>query len=353
MKNGIHKVDTYLSKTEILIGATSSFRELILNPEIRGNSFQEKFTNGLNNVFEELKDKSDTLATMLINNANSLDIIYILRGGLNFNIHNLSSLNKTHCEVSFCSSQRVIEDDKIYNSETSYNKWNLHDKSLLVIGDISATGTTFSFIINQAIQQYKKERKKPIGILLITVGTNFSIEAINNLSKKLEKEFGSDFKGISVLFLEGIFSLNKGNISYKELNLIDTDFFIKNHPRTIELELERMNHPSSFFERCVIYDGGSRSFEPNLYLNNLTNYWMKIYELSNSINIDNFLEHRTDIFNQNKFTQGNIWKTLIISNNNEYSEDEFILKTNSTIEKIKDIGLKSLCEQKLNILTNN
>ncbi|MBB6372742.1 hypothetical protein HNP36_003860 [Chryseobacterium shigense] len=119
-----------------------------------------------------------------------------------------------------------------------------------------------------------------------------------SISKKFESEFGSDFKGISILFLEGIFNLNKGDIPYKELNLIETDFFIKNYPRTVELELERMNHLSSFFERCVIYDGGSRTFEPSLYLKNLTNYWMNLYELSSSIDIDNFLQNRTDLFNE-------------------------------------------------------
>lgn len=350
--NKIHKSTNFITKAEILISASSDFRELIVNPEIRGISFQEKFSNGIDASLIELKNNSDFLATKLINESTCLDIIYILRGGLNFNIHTLPSQRNTNCEVSFCSSQRVVEDNRIFNSETTYNKWNLHDKSLLVIGDISATGTTFNFVINQALQQFRNEKKLPIGILLITVGTNYTIETIDNVSKKLEIEFGSDFKGISILFLEGIFNLNKGDIPYKELNLIETDFFIKNYPRTIELELERMNHLSSFFERCVIYDGGSRTFEPNLYLKNLTNYWTNLYELSNAIDIDNFLQNRTDIFNQTDFQHNVKWDKLILSEN-EYSENEFFKKVNSINEQIKDIGLRKICEQKLNKLTNN
>ncbi len=343
MRTSIYNLDYNNSGVEIFVGSSSFFRELILNPEIRGREFQNKFSKGLNEIFSSLIENekasvSEMLSTPIV------DILYVLRGGLNFDVHNQLPL-QVSCEVSFCSSQRVIEGDQIYNAETGYSKWNLHDNSLLVIGDISATGTTITFAVNQAVAQYKKENKVPAGILILTVGTANVLPVVKKLSDKLKHSFGGKFKGITVLFLEGIFHLNMGSASYATLNLGKTDFFVKDFPRTVALELDKLNNPTSFFERCVIYDGGSRSFEPSIYKENILRYWEGLYKISDSISIEKFLQDRTDLYNYKKLSKEK--RNELLLTDEEQLRETFIDKIDETLSKVNDIGLKAICEERL------
>jgi hypothetical protein len=99
------------------------------------------------------------------------------------------------------------------------------------------------------------------------------LETTIELAKQLANDLGDSFDGLTVLFVEQFFYLYEFDELLKSNHLQHTDFFRRDFPATIEFEMDSVNNPICFLERCAIYDGGSRAFEPKTYTNNLIRYW--------------------------------------------------------------------------------
>ncbi len=273
-------------KLEVLVFTTPETRLLLNSPEICGSEFQIIFSNGLSNVLDALKLYPSDIAKQL--SSDPIDILYILRGGLNFNLHEIihKTLERTS-EVSFISSQRVPKEGGFDIAEAAYEKWSVQDQSLLCFGDISATGTTIKQAVQRTIDHHYQENKKPKRLLFITIGTSKALDACVELSKLLTERLGDSFEGMTVLFVEQIFNLYEFDERLNSNHLQYTDFFRKDYPSTIEFELESVSNPVCYLERCAIYDGGSRAFEPKIYTNNLIHYWESLKK--SPLNIEDYL----------------------------------------------------------------
>ena len=290
---------------ETVIASTPQVAELLNTPEICGIEFQTAFSKALLNIIEGLYINENFRIARLLKQY-PLDVLYILRGGLNFDIHkSLSEITDTPTEVSFISSQRVETGSKDFSiGESNYRKWSIQNDAIVCIGDISATATTLRHTIDLAISQYAKEEKKPKGLLIFTIGTSTIKEVLDEYDKKLRRVWGSTFQGITLVFLEGIFYLYRGDVALlSSTHLPFTDFFRKDFPVAIEFERKCLMTPSCFMERCAIYDGGSRAFEPKLYLNNLQKYWKSIGELSYHLDLIDLVSLKSNLTDyQHNFT---------------------------------------------------
>src|SRR5579864_8335646 len=125
---------------------------IITTPECVGVAFQRQLSTAIRTVVRELRrfGKCET----------PNDVLYILRGGLNFDLHaSLSESNYLLPEVSFISSQRVESGAGFSIGENSYSKWNIQDCATLWVGDIVATGITLQTSIAQAIAEYERQAK--------------------------------------------------------------------------------------------------------------------------------------------------------------------------------------------------
>ena len=297
---------------EVLLASTPQTRKILNTPEIKGIFFQTLLSDALHNILKSLyASEVDTQISSSIQSSPAFDVLYILRGGLNFDLHrHLFSITGRQPEVTFLSSQRVKEREAESFSieEQSYQKWNMQENALLCIGDISATGTTLKHTLNRVVLYSKQNNIQPRRLFFVTIGTYEALQAIQEYQQELQHAWGSQFEGITILFLEQIFSLYTSNSilfathsSLKDAHLPYTDFFRMDHPNAFEFEVESVANPICFLERCAIYDGGSRAFEPSLYMRNLCSYWQFLQDHSSSLTVEkilamksNFLDYELD-----------------------------------------------------------
>lgn len=259
---------------EVVIASNPLVSQLLINPQICGLQFQQTLSSGLTAIIEALKEFGSSGVTEALGIA-PLDVLYILRGGLNFDLHrSLTMVTGKLPEVSFISSQRVEAPHGFDVGESGYHKWSIQDESLLCIGDISATATTFRHALDSAVIEYQRQRKEPRWLLILTIGTSRIREMLGTYISTLKTSWTSRFQGATVVYLEEVFSLYVGNSLLASTHLPYTDFFRKDHPSAIEFEAASLETAVCYLERCAIYDGGSRAFEPKVYLNNLREYWI-------------------------------------------------------------------------------
>ena len=283
--------------TEVVLASTPGVRRLLNSPEVCGNEFQSKLSESLQSTLRQLVAASDLSRLSHEMDSAPIDVIYILRGGLNFDLHYcLSMLTARDCEVSFVSSQRTTDDygTGFKITEDGYRKWNLHDNGIIFIGDIVATGTTVARVLNEIGNIYEGQGKGPNWLVIVTIGTMQCLEvlsdALNRLSRRLK------FKGATIIFLEQMFNLYDGKMPLlSNTHLPMTDFFRNFFPRAVAFERESLKNPICLVERCAIYDGGSRSFEPRTYLNNLELYWTRLREFSHE-SLMELLALKSDLF---------------------------------------------------------
>ncbi len=63
-----------------------------------------------------------------------IDVLYILRGGLNYNLHQiLTKVTRRHPEVSFLSSQRTSTEENFVVTESDYEKWSIQNDAVLCL----------------------------------------------------------------------------------------------------------------------------------------------------------------------------------------------------------------------------
>lgn len=280
---------------EVLIASTAQTREIFNTPELCGVPFQHALSEALEKLVRGLSLLEQKPVSRYLKEF-PLDIIYILRGGLNFDLHNaVFQATGTYPEVTFVSSQRVFSKDTFYISEFEYKKWNIQQDAVICLGDISATGTTITHVLDQAIHQYHAENKKPRWLLFITIGTTEVISTLQRYVQKLAHEWAPNFEGITVVFLEQIFRLYTGHAQLIDNHLPFTDFFRARFPFALEFEKASLAKPVSFLERCAIYDGGSRSYEPHAYLVNLQKYWQALLDNKDKCDSMQLMQMKSDL----------------------------------------------------------
>lgn len=326
-------IDTFIISTPQTI-------QILNHPEICGISFQKMLSSALHTILDQLYKMGGSRLAVLMRSS-PIDIFYILRGGLNFDLHrSFAEVTFSLPEVTFLSSQRVASNSGFEIGESGYRKWSIQDEALLCVGDISATATTLKHVLDEAILRYSSERKKPKGLVVFTIGTSHVRDMLISYQEKLKEVWSPDFQGTTLVFLEEIFHLYTGEPSLAKTHLPFTDFFRKDFPSSLEFENESLSEPVCFLERCAIYDGGSRSFEPSVYLRNLHNYWASLKEDSN-LTVMRLLELKSNLvdyrYNFEEWLQKRHWWAKI-------DENELRLLHAKGQRSLTDLTSRSLAE---------
>lgn len=262
------------ARGDCLVASTPSSRRILLHPEILGVPFQRDLAQAVRDTFAALAGSTLPLARLL--RQAPLDVLTILRGGLNFGVHPaLYDATGRHAEVSFVSSQRALREGRFVIEEDSYEKWSVQDGALLCLGDIGATGLSIISALERAVGRYQAEGKRPRHLLVVTVGTQRTLEALCALDGDLRALWRGAFEGTTAVFLEVVLELYERptDLLARTAHLPLTDFFRRGWARALEFELEALQHPASLLERCAIYDGGARALQPAEHLEDAAGYW--------------------------------------------------------------------------------
>ena len=282
------------SGIETLIASTPHTRKILREPEVRSVEFQHLLSHGLHSIIRSLLMSQKTQVASFLQ-SQPVDVLYILRGGLNFDLHtNLHDVTHTLPEVSFLSSQRIISPQGFSIQEASYQKWSIQDDAILCIGDISATATTILHALSHVMRRYNQQHKKPRWLLFITIGASDVLDTMRAYQETLQQMWGPQC-GMTIVFIEQALSLYKGDTALEGIHLPHTDFFRKGYLSAPEFEYDSLTHPISFLEQCAIYDGGSRAFEPRSYMEELRDYWERLLEHAQTLPMDVLLSLKSNL----------------------------------------------------------
>ena len=219
----------------------------------------------------------------------SLDILTILRGGLNYPVE--EACHKAGIQVNnmnFLSCERIIENKQILGLQIKYQKYNIVDNGTILIGDIVATGDTLRECFEYVIDKYRKRGAKLRRIIFFTIGGTRAFDLMESFTERLRKEW-PDFEGFTCFFYEGIFSVYKDK-GVTGVNVPNIDFYWHDSVLAPEYRHAVLQQDNVLFEKCIIYDGGARRYEIPLHFSEVMEYWEGIRERAERIDLKALLE---------------------------------------------------------------
>jgi hypothetical protein len=288
-----------------LIVSTPETRELVSDPFIIGCSYRKALRKA---AFVALGHSSLRRLLEKIPETR-INVLHFLRGGLSYQLlEALNELGFENAKGSFMSSERAFvkkdsADEKHWIiQKDQYVELTLEPDSVLLIGDICASGSTLKAGLAKIAQKYSgfswgelpafvqehlvtdihplHEKEKPLGslqhVVYFTTG-NANAETVLLQYDSFFRKIFPNYSGTMIVFIEAIFHV--ANPSHPVFNgEIGTDLVPWKMPAVSpEYEKKLLENPLIALEQCVVYDGGSRSF-------NSSGYWRALREYAEKVN---------------------------------------------------------------------
>jgi hypothetical protein len=269
--------DPHSKILERFVVSTEESRAVVNRPEITGTTFRNSLRKAISRTLRHFPDEENMGA--LTDRESS--VLVFLRGGLSFDLTGAlaDAWNFENHTTSFMTSQRAKDDEgRWYITDFQYQKFDFPKNATIFCGDIVATGTTVQAGLTRMFKLAKNIGKPIKNFVFFTVGCH----KIEKVLEDLEKEMRATFKGYSktyVFYLEGKFHLADSK-TLVEIKQQGTDLLREPAIIAPEFELSQYDRLSSVLERCAIYDGGSRSFDPDFYMLELIRYWEEVAKLA-------------------------------------------------------------------------
>lgn len=261
----------YKNRFYILTGPGS--RELLARPEVVGFPCYSAL---LEETVAALRYLSST------GMGGDLDILTILRGGLNYPLEEACALAGIRVrDMHFLSCERIIRDHVITGLDIRYEKLRPTSGRVLAIGDIIASGATLRKCLDYAVKEFKRRGGSFRRMLFFTIGGTKAIEMMEEMLPVMQDLFPG-FEGFDCFFYEGAFTVYE-DPGVSGINVPDIDFGWKGGAVAPEFRARVMETPDALLEKCIIYDGGARRYEIPLHLEEVSQYWEAILERAERI----------------------------------------------------------------------
>jgi hypothetical protein len=212
-------------------------------------------------------------------------VVHLLRGGLNFGLREaLASAFDWNAHFStFLSAQRRRQSanpEAWEIEESEYRKLAIPRDASLVMGDVVASGASLQFGVESMLGAISDQKKSLRSILFFTIGGPRTEEVFRELDERIRREH-PDYEGTTVVYFEGRFPVAHPETPLT-IKITGTDLL--RHGSHLAPEFIESQYESPMFpvERCTIYDAGSRAFEPDVYLEDVMEYWQAVAELNQS-----------------------------------------------------------------------
>lgn len=297
--------DKKRSRVERFIATTPQTRAICNDPGIAGVRYTTLLRDGCTAVLKDLPlFRANRFAE------HDTCVFHILRGGLNFGLREAlaQAHNWNNHSSAFVSAQRVQDQknpDHWYITESNYKKLEIPNHSLIVFGDVVATGTSLSHGLQTMVDSMRSHGKEIGYLLFFTIGGARSEEIVEEYTELCVKHFKS-FVGAAVVYLEGRFSVATKDTAMR-IKLPGTDLLRTGclmAPEFIESQYENPAYP---LERCTIYDAGSRAFSLSEYYKDVRSYWKLVLELSESgLEFSEYLTDRMPEADLARFSRQNL-----------------------------------------------
>lgn len=322
-------------ENEYYIISEAETRKLLNKPEVIGYEVYRCMLDSTAQMMYYLKEQKKVTTA---------NILSILRGALNYPLE--ESCYREHIrvhDISFLSSERVFNKDEIAGLEIKYSKLTMVPDSTLLIGDIVATGDTLVHCLRYVTDFYRNAGAKLRNIILFTIGGTKGITILERLTKEI-REYWPEFEGFITVYYEGIFSTyqNKG---VSGINIIDVDFFWKDGIIAPAFRRETLSMQNPLFERCVIYDGGARRYEIQEHVEEVLEFWEKMVDLSDKIDMKELLDEKLGYATPISFED---WVRVNHYDLLDEREKQWLYRQElGFIASVKDLTVKDIAEQRI------
>lgn len=294
---------------ERFVVTSASTRALINQPEYVGSRFRNALMKGVRQGLEMLPFADEYRA---ITDDERFNVVHFLRGGLNFGLMGglAEAFGCNSHRASFMTSERARDEEgRWFIREDQYMKLDVLPGSLLFAGDIVATGVTVAagfakiaeqvsglpkdqlppeireFLfesIGEKAQADKTRPPKPATplqeIVFVALGGH-KIEKCLEVIHHFFKEQFPGYKRTTILYIEGKFHLADSKTPV-HIKLQGTDLLRDPAVVAPEFFLSQYSSTSAPLERCIIYDGGSRSYHVRKHLHEVREYWEEVLTLA-------------------------------------------------------------------------
>lgn len=308
--------------------STEPTRAILNNPEIVGVNFTNLLRVGITSTLKLVKS-----AGLLADLAEDKTVVLtILRGGLNFcvreSLFEAFGFN-THTSA-FMGSQRSKDiNEHWFVIKTDYKSIPDLTNKTVFIGDIAATGTTLSFVLRDLLP------RNPERVVLITIGTHKSEKVLSQFDTQARKT-NPNYKGSTIIYLEGKFVLADSS-SKARFRIVTpgTDLLRTGAIMTPEFESSQYDSVTNMLQKCVIYDGGNRSFSPLEYMEEVHCYWREVLALAKDMKMtayDAYIERDGQLKDEHSFV---------------VEKQEHFVASQEICQDLKDIYTKRVALHKL------
>ena len=278
----VYELDTPRFTNRFFILSGPGSRRLLASPEVVGFPC---YTSLLEETIAALRHLFPT------GPGEDIDILTILRGGLNYPIEEAcSTIGIPVSEIHFVSCERIIENHVIKGLDIKYEKIAPRPGRTLAIGDILATGDTLRLVIRHFAEEFHKGGGSIRRIIFFTIGGTKAFSLMEELSEEFRALFPG-FEGFDCFFYEGAFTVytDKGASG---INVPDIDFGWKGGIVSPDFRRFIVNEPDALMEKCIIYDGGARRYEIPLHFEEALEYWEGILERADVIDAEAMLHEK-------------------------------------------------------------
>lgn len=269
----IYKVEERVEGLERYIVSTPYTRAICNCPEIYGCKYTDLLRMAVTTAMKSLPFFPELINTT---KQEAFCILHLLRGGLNFGLrkalHLSYGLNRQ--SSAFLSSQREEKDGKWEIKDDNYRKLYFLPNSVLLIGDVAATGTTLDHSLELLLQYLKAHKVSVKNIVFFTIGCEKTEEVFRKHNPIFFKTFPG-YQGCHIVYFEGRFKLVEKDTKVR-LGKAGTDFVRFDCLLAPEFELSQYDALTYPLEKCTIYDAGSRACEIETYLHEVQSYWHEV-----------------------------------------------------------------------------
>ena len=220
-----------------------------------------------------------------------VDILTILRGGLNYPIEQACHTCGIRVrDIHFLSCERIIEDKVITGLEIKYEKVFPAEARTLAIGDIIATGDTFRLCLKTIAEMFRERGGSIRRMIIFTIGGTRAIDLIEEMTTWMRGLFPG-FEGFDCFFYEGIFTVYEDK-GVTGINVPNIDFGWKGGIVSPGFRSFVMENPETLLEKCIIYDGGARRYEIPLHFHEVLEYWEDMLHVAPKVDTHAFIAEK-------------------------------------------------------------
>lgn len=275
---------------------------------------------------------------------NSLDILTILRGGLNYPLDEACWQRGIHVRDNhFLSCERKIEDHVIKGLEIKYEKVGSAQDRVLAIGDILATGDTFRYCLDHFLDVFIRGGGSLKRFIFFTIGGTRAIPLMESYSARFRERFPG-FEGIDCFFYEGMFTVYEDK-GVSGINAPCIDFGWKGGVVSPDFRRFIADRPHLLYEKCIIYDGGARRYEIPLHFEEVLEYWNGIRDRADLIDPVALTEEKLGWSGPLSFE---VWKEAVHFQDLDIPGLEELWRAESRVwEEARHLDLRALSDRRI------